>query len=148
MHALSAQHLTDAAALQVARAFVNPYKVLQLSEDADPSQIKRAYRKLALRLVLSPLTLSEPLVRHSTTIVACQPLCRHHPDINEEPSAEQDFLRIQEAYEMLTDRTHAEPSSKGSWDFHDWYALKQALQSVTPVSYHGIRPCILPAQAV
>ena len=39
---------------QVARAFINPYKVLQVSEDADPSQIKRAYRKLALRLVCLP----------------------------------------------------------------------------------------------
>ena len=36
-------------ALQATRAFVNPYKVLQLSEDADSKQIKRAYRKLALR---------------------------------------------------------------------------------------------------
>ena len=41
--------LTDAAVPQVARAFNNPYKVLQVSEDADPSQIKRAYRKLALQ---------------------------------------------------------------------------------------------------
>ena len=46
--------LTTAALLQVARAFINPYKVLQVSEDADPSQIKRAYRKLALRLVWPP----------------------------------------------------------------------------------------------
>ena len=49
--------------------------------------------------------------------------CRHHPDISEEPSAEQDFLRIQEAYEVLTnksDAAQADPKNNG-WDFHDWY---------------------------
>ena len=39
----------DVVAFQVSCAFVNPYKVLQVSEDADPKEIKRAYRKLALR---------------------------------------------------------------------------------------------------
>lgn len=34
---------------QVSQSFVNPYKVLQISEDADPKVIKKAYRKLALR---------------------------------------------------------------------------------------------------
>lgn len=80
----------------VLQSFVNPYKVLQISEDADPKAIKKAYRKLALR---------------------------HHPDISEEPSAEQDFLRIQEAYESLTnkrDAAQADPKNNG-WDFHDWY---------------------------
>ena len=48
--------------------------------------------------------------------------CRHHPDISEEPAAEQDFLRIQEAYEILTNKreaSQADTSSNG-WDFHDW----------------------------
>ena len=34
------------------QSFVNPYKVLQISEDADPKAIKKAYRKLALRCSL------------------------------------------------------------------------------------------------
>ena len=36
-------------ALQATRVFANPYKILQITEDADSKQIKRAYRKLALR---------------------------------------------------------------------------------------------------
>ena len=53
-----------------------------------------------------------------------QPSCRHHPDISEEPSAEDEFLRIQEAYEILTNKREAtqDPESRG-WDFHDWYVL-------------------------
>ena len=63
--------------------------------------------------------------------------CRHHPDINEEPSAEQDFLRIQEAYEILTHKredSQANPNNNG-WDFHDWYALlaQRAVQNLTPL---------------
>lgn len=43
------KHATRHVICQVSHSFVNPYKVLQVSEDADPKQIKRAYRKLALR---------------------------------------------------------------------------------------------------
>ena len=111
---------------QVARAFINPYKVLQVSEDADPSQIKRAYRKLALRLVVC-LKMVMLIKCYAAIHLGCSHhgACRHHPDINEEPSAEQDFLRIQEAYEVLTHKreaSQAKPSSNG-WDFHDWYVL-------------------------
>lgn len=45
---------------QVLQSFVNPYKVLQISEDADPKAIKRAYRKLALRCsVLRTVSVSD-----------------------------------------------------------------------------------------
>jgi len=70
--------------------------------------------------------------------------CRHHPDISEEPSAEQDFLRIQEAYEVLTnkrDAAQADPKNNG-WDFHDWYtaALNCLLLDQVHQYAQGLQP--------
>ena len=61
---------------------------------------------------------------YDTSIILPEVCCRHHPDISDLPSAEQDFVRIQEAYEMLTKRKealnlHAASPGEG-WDFHDW----------------------------
>ena len=51
------------------------YKILGLPEGASINEIKKAYKKMALK---------------------------HHPDINSKDSAHSDFLKIQEAYEVLT----------------------------------------------
>ncbi len=70
--------------------------------------------------------------------------CRHHPDISEEASAEQDFLRIQEAYEALTnkrDAAQADPKNNG-WDFHDWYTAALNVLSLDQVHQYaqGLKP--------
>ncbi len=52
------------------------YEVLQVAKNASASEIKKAYRKLAMK---------------------------YHPDVNSEPSAEERFKEINEAYEILSD---------------------------------------------
>ncbi len=52
------------------------YKILGVSRDATPEEIKRAYRKLARK---------------------------YHPDVSKEPDAEEKFKAINEAYEVLKD---------------------------------------------
>ncbi len=52
------------------------YETLEISENADKSEIKKAYRKLAKK---------------------------YHPDINKTPEAEEKFKEINAAYEVLSD---------------------------------------------
>ncbi|MET0976324.1 MAG: DnaJ domain-containing protein, partial [Leifsonia sp.] len=52
------------------------YQVLGVSRDADPSEIQRAYRRLARKL---------------------------HPDVNKDPGAEDGFKELAEAYDVLSD---------------------------------------------
>ncbi len=53
----------------------NYHKVLGVSEDASAEQIRRAYRKLAMRF---------------------------HPDRNDDPGAEEKFKEVREAYAVLS----------------------------------------------
>lgn len=57
-------------------SFQDYYKILHVSRDASPAEIQRSYRALARK---------------------------YHPDLNKDPSAEDDFKRIAEAYEVLSD---------------------------------------------
>src|ERR671938_1084255 len=54
----------------------DPYEVLGVARDADDTQIKKAFRKLAREL---------------------------HPDVNSSETAEEDFKEAAEAYEILSD---------------------------------------------
>ena len=55
----------------------NYYEILGVPKDADESQLKKAYRKLALQ---------------------------YHPDKNpDDPSAEEKFKEVSEAYDVLRD---------------------------------------------
>jgi len=56
--------------------FKDYYKIMGLSEDADPQQIKQAYRKLARK---------------------------YHPDVSKESDAEEKFKELGEAHEVLKD---------------------------------------------
>ncbi|KAI0559101.1 Chaperone J-domain containing protein [Gracilaria domingensis] len=57
-------------------ATIDPYDVLGVPRDADASTIKRAYRRAALK---------------------------NHPDVSKQPDARDRFMRIQEAYAVLSD---------------------------------------------
>lgn len=71
----------------------SPHERLGVSEDAGIKEIKRAFRKMAMK---------------------------HHPD--REGGSEANFLLVVEAYEILTGkRDGKEGVEKGSWEFHDWF---------------------------
>lgn len=82
------------------RSYRDPHDVLEVPHDADDKQVKRAFKRLALKL---------------------------HPDVNQEELAEAKFRALREAYELLLgkgdpDREKNAPFG-GNWEFHDWCVL-------------------------
>ncbi len=75
------------------------YETLEVSENANESEIKKAYRKLARK---------------------------YHPDVNKESSAEEKFKEINSAYEILSDKEKKQQydmhgdSMFGGQNFHDF----------------------------
>lgn len=84
--------------MRVNASFLNPHKVLGVSETADVKEVKRAYRKLALQ---------------------------YHPDRCKDDDGHEKFILLTQAYEMLLGRaegkTNPDHASASGWDFHDWY---------------------------
>lgn len=83
-------------------ALTNPYQVLGLDDcTVGEADIKRAYRRLALQ---------------------------HHPDVCKSANAEQKFLDIQQAYDLLINMSRGKEvhlsggagKAQSDWDFHDW----------------------------
>lgn len=62
---------------------ISPYKILGISPGASQEEIKKAYRTLARK---------------------------YHPDVNREPSAEERFRKINEAYRILMNSSRPEKS--------------------------------------
>jgi molecular chaperone DnaJ len=67
----------------------DPYEVLGVPRDADDSQIKKAFRRLAREL---------------------------HPDVNSSETAEEDFKEAAEAYEVLSDPERRATYDRYGWD--------------------------------
>jgi len=67
----------------------DPYEVLGVPRDADDSQIKKAFRRLAREL---------------------------HPDVNSSETAEEDFKEAAEAYEVLSDAERRATYDRYGWD--------------------------------
>ena len=72
--------------------FKDYYETMGVARDAAPDEIKRSYRRLARKF---------------------------HPDVSEEPDAEERFKEVQEAYEVLKD-----PEKRAAYDRFgaDWKA--------------------------
>ncbi|KAI7842627.1 hypothetical protein COHA_003731 [Chlorella ohadii] len=87
--------------LQVSAALHDPWATLGVSRSASEKEIKQAHRRLVKQ---------------------------HHPDVRkgEDLLAHAQFLRVQEAYELIMGKragkdVEGRPAEKSSWDFHDWF---------------------------
>ena len=69
------------------------YEILGLEKDCNENDIKKAYRKLALK---------------------------YHPDRNKEEDSEEKFKNISEAYQVLSDKSKRSNYDNGFYDFDDF----------------------------
>ena len=71
---------------------MNYYKILEIEKNASPEQIKKAYRKMALK---------------------------YHPDRNKNDDAEERFKEISKAYQILSDPfKRSQYDTKGFMNFN------------------------------
>ncbi|XP_042307991.1 dnaJ homolog subfamily B member 1 isoform X2 [Sceloporus undulatus] len=88
------------------------YRILGLSRGASEDDIKKAYRKQALR---------------------------YHPDKNKDPGAEERFKEIAEAYDVLSDPKKREIFDKfGEEEVICVFSIFQDLREVVPAAVEGV----------
>ncbi|KAI9079350.1 hypothetical protein K1719_038649 [Acacia pycnantha] len=99
------KYTRDSISLLKASRRESPYEVLGVSPSATADEIKKAYRKLALK---------------------------YHPDVNKEDKAQEKFMRIKHAYNTLINSTSRRKFDSGNSGSNSYYS-SQRPQSGTAI---------------